>query len=175
MLFWRRSKPRLNNNWRLIATPLSHSPPDMTPHFGMRADRVTRLQCSCQSSVWLESSTLLTNVLAGCWGWGTFTCDCDDMIFAPRSGSSHQHQPAVVILFDGEALQPAAAAAAEERGKVCQEIVPSFLSAWAEPSTSSTPGLFAVSPAQPAQPSPDMTNKTIARHRPGLQVEASYS
>ena len=110
-------------------------------------------------------------------------CDCDDMIFAPRSGSSPSQQPAVVILFDGEALQPApaAAAAAEERGKVCQEIVPSFLSAWAEHSSSSTPGLFAVSPAQPspaqpspAQPSPDMTNKTIARHRPGLQVEASY-
>ena len=153
MLFWRRSKPRLNNNWRLIATPLSHSQPDMTPHFGMRADRVTRRLCSCQSCVWLESSTLLTNVLAGCWG--TFTCDCDDMIFAPRSGSSPSQQPAVVILFDGEALQPApAAAAAEERGKVCQEIVPSFLSAWAEHSSSSTPGLFAVSPAQPAQPSP---------------------
>ena len=82
-------------------------------------------------------------------------CDCDDMIFAPRSGSSPSQQPAVVILFDGEALQPApAAAAAEERGKVCQEIVPSFLSAWAEHSSSSTPGLFAVSPAQPAQHSP---------------------
>ena len=156
MLFWPISKPRLNNNWRLIATPLSHSPPDMTPHFGMRADRVTRLRCSCQSCVWLESSTLLTNVLAGCWG--TFMCDCDDMIFAPRSGSSPSQQPAVVILFDGEALQPAlaaaAAAAAEERGKVCQEIVPSFLSAWAQHSTSSTQGLFAVSPAQPSPAQP---------------------
>ena len=135
------------------SAPLSHSPPDMTPHLGIRADRVTRLLCSCQSCVWLESCSLLTNVLAGCWG--TFMCDCDDMIFAPRSGSSPSQQPAVVILFDGEALQPApaaAAAAAEERGKVCQEIVPSFLSAWAQHSSSSTPRLFAVSLAQPAQP-----------------------